>query len=117
MAYCLLGLFNISMPLLYGEGTKAFRRFQEKIIKTSNDTSIFAWTNAAEDVSAPTSQSILAISPIFFADSGKVTRRFGPDVELKPYAVTNNGLEMNVNCIGFPDLNGFGLTANTFGRH
>ncbi|KAE9371714.1 HET-domain-containing protein, partial [Stipitochalara longipes BDJ] len=25
-AYCLLGLFDVNMPLLYGEGTKAFRR-------------------------------------------------------------------------------------------
>ncbi|KAJ2999063.1 hypothetical protein NUW58_g122 [Xylaria curta] len=42
-AYCLLGIFNISMPILYGEGTKAFTRFQEEIIKTSNDLSIFAF--------------------------------------------------------------------------
>ncbi|KAK6223783.1 vegetative incompatibility protein HET-E-1 [Colletotrichum tabaci] len=32
-AYCLLGLFGISMPLLYGEGSKAFARPQEEIIK------------------------------------------------------------------------------------
>ncbi|CAG8975659.1 hypothetical protein HYALB_00012317 [Hymenoscyphus albidus] len=34
MAYCLLGLFDISMPLLYGEGgQKAFIRLQEEILK------------------------------------------------------------------------------------
>ncbi|KAI1740256.1 heterokaryon incompatibility protein-domain-containing protein [Xylaria scruposa] len=43
VAYCLLGLFKINMPLLYGEGDRAFRRLQEEIIKTSNDLSIFAW--------------------------------------------------------------------------
>ncbi|EQB43426.1 hypothetical protein CGLO_17918 [Colletotrichum gloeosporioides Cg-14] len=43
MAYCLLGLFNINMPLLYGEGNDAFRRLQEEIIKVSTDQSLFAW--------------------------------------------------------------------------
>ncbi|PIL29023.1 hypothetical protein GSI_09071 [Ganoderma sinense ZZ0214-1] len=42
-AYCLLGIFGISMPTLYGEGQKAFRRLQEEIMKQSVDTSIFAW--------------------------------------------------------------------------
>ncbi|KAL8376059.1 hypothetical protein RB595_007259 [Gaeumannomyces hyphopodioides] len=41
MAYCLLGIFDIHMPLLYGEGEKAFQRLQEAILKRSNDTSIF----------------------------------------------------------------------------
>ncbi|KAF2113731.1 hypothetical protein BDV96DRAFT_461546, partial [Lophiotrema nucula] len=43
MAYCLLGLFNINMPLLYGEGEKAFIRLQEEIIKETTDLSLFAW--------------------------------------------------------------------------
>ncbi|KAK0749003.1 hypothetical protein B0T18DRAFT_388685 [Schizothecium vesticola] len=44
MAYCLLGIFDINMPLLYGEGHRAFRRLQDEILKTSTDDSIFAWT-------------------------------------------------------------------------
>jgi hypothetical protein len=43
LAYCLLGIFDISMPLLYGEGDKAFFRLQEEIMKTSGDQSLFAW--------------------------------------------------------------------------
>ncbi|KAF2098426.1 hypothetical protein NA57DRAFT_65911 [Rhizodiscina lignyota] len=43
MAYCLLGLFDVSMPLLYGEGEGAFIRLQEEIMKSSVDQSIFAW--------------------------------------------------------------------------
>ncbi|KAH8893429.1 HET-domain-containing protein [Thozetella sp. PMI_491] len=42
-AYSLLGLCDVTMPLLYGEGEKAFQRLQEEIIKQSNDQSIFAW--------------------------------------------------------------------------
>jgi hypothetical protein len=44
MAYSLLGLFGVHMPLLYGEGAhRAFRRLQLEIIKKSDDESIFAW--------------------------------------------------------------------------
>lgn len=32
MAYCMLGLFDVNMPLLYGEGEKAFMRLQLGII-------------------------------------------------------------------------------------
>lgn len=44
-AYCLLGIFGINMPLLYGElEPAAFKRLQLEILKESDDTSIFAWT-------------------------------------------------------------------------
>ncbi len=44
IAYCLLGLFSLNLNLIYGEGSKAFIRLQEEIIKVSDDHSIFAWT-------------------------------------------------------------------------
>ncbi|KAL1894883.1 hypothetical protein Sste5346_005570 [Sporothrix stenoceras] len=43
MAYCMLGIFGISMPVLYGEGDGAFLRLQEEILKTVDDQSLFAW--------------------------------------------------------------------------
>jgi hypothetical protein len=43
MAYCLLGLFDVHMPLLYGEGLAAFQRLQEHIIRTTDDDSLFLW--------------------------------------------------------------------------
>ncbi|KAI2464777.1 heterokaryon incompatibility protein-domain-containing protein [Annulohypoxylon bovei var. microspora] len=47
IAYSLLGIFDINMPLIYGEGKKAFRRLQEEIIKIRfDDHSIFAWGTA-----------------------------------------------------------------------
>ncbi|KAF2728258.1 hypothetical protein EJ04DRAFT_504366, partial [Polyplosphaeria fusca] len=45
IAYCLLGLFNVSLPLMYGEGHRAFYRLQEAIMTQSNDHSLFAWTD------------------------------------------------------------------------
>ncbi|THU76260.1 hypothetical protein K435DRAFT_611303, partial [Dendrothele bispora CBS 962.96] len=44
MAYCLMGLFGVNMPPIYGEGgARAFMRLQQEIIKYSDDRSIFAW--------------------------------------------------------------------------
>jgi hypothetical protein len=42
-AYCLLGIFEVNMPLLYGEGDRAFLRLQEEIMKVHGDLSLFAW--------------------------------------------------------------------------
>jgi hypothetical protein len=42
-AYSLMGLFNVFMPMLYGEGSRAFTRLQEEIMKQSEDYTIFAW--------------------------------------------------------------------------
>ena len=42
-AYSLLGIFDINMPTLYGEGDRAFRRLQEEIMQRVPDQSLFAW--------------------------------------------------------------------------
>jgi len=44
MAYCLMGLFDINMPMLYGEGgSKAFLRLQEAVYKSWADDTLFLW--------------------------------------------------------------------------
>src|SRR5579871_6642511 len=43
LAYCLMGIFGVNMPMLYGEGERAFIRLQEEIMKVSDDHSLFAW--------------------------------------------------------------------------
>jgi hypothetical protein len=43
LAYCLMGLFGVNMPILYSEGDRAFIRLQEEIMRISDDDSIFAW--------------------------------------------------------------------------
>ncbi|KAI5920918.1 heterokaryon incompatibility protein-domain-containing protein [Camillea tinctor] len=48
-AYSLMGIFDAHMPLLYGEGDKAFMRLQEEIIRRSDDHSIFAWEYTEND--------------------------------------------------------------------
>ncbi|KAI5987984.1 heterokaryon incompatibility protein-domain-containing protein [Pisolithus orientalis] len=60
-AYSLMGLFRVNMPMLYGEGEKAFQRLQLEIIRTSNDHSIFAWNPLR-----PRTGSVLADDPSDF---------------------------------------------------
>ncbi|KAK3620652.1 hypothetical protein LTR22_025507 [Elasticomyces elasticus] len=88
MAYCLLGLFNVNMSMLYGEGQKAFMRLQQEIISRSDDESIFAW-RSNEPV-----WGMLASSPQAFGDSGTIVNiQLSPEERL-PYRMTNKGLQI-----------------------
>ncbi|KAF7950927.1 uncharacterized protein EAE97_002479 [Botrytis byssoidea] len=63
MAYCLMGLFNIHMLPMYGEGSEnAFLRLQQEILKRNSDQTLFLWTAAHE----PYNQGLLATSPSAF---------------------------------------------------
>ena len=42
-AYSLLGIFDVKMVAIYGEGRRAFGRLQEEIMKTSTDHTLFVW--------------------------------------------------------------------------
>ena len=64
-AYSLMGLLDVNMPMLYGEGKKAFQRLQLEIIRSSNDRSIFAWGFRSSNVRIG---SILADDPSDFRD-------------------------------------------------
>ncbi|KAF6795909.1 het domain protein [Colletotrichum musicola] len=41
-AYSLFGIFDVNLPLIYGEGHKAFLRLQEAILQNSTDLSLFS---------------------------------------------------------------------------
>ncbi|KAF2650083.1 HET-domain-containing protein [Lophiostoma macrostomum CBS 122681] len=71
-AYCLLGIFGIHMPMLYGEGRKAFIRLQEEIMKSNADDSLFAWTSLTLEPSSFC--GLLAASPSNFKSSGNISR-------------------------------------------
>lgn len=89
-AYSLMGLFNIHMPVLYGEGeTRAFRRLQEEIIRTSFDQSIFVWRGDYQG------SGLLARSPSDFAN---IPRLFlWAPVIVAPFTMTNVGLSLRIN--------------------
>ena len=49
IAYSLLGIFNVAMPIIYGEGTRAVGRLLEHVLTGSGDATILAWTGTAGD--------------------------------------------------------------------
>ena len=70
-AYSLMGLLDVNMPMLYGEGKKAFQRLQIEISRTSNDQSIFAWGHNTEFLTNSfigRTSNVLADDPSFFQD-------------------------------------------------
>ncbi|EKJ76898.1 hypothetical protein FPSE_02896 [Fusarium pseudograminearum CS3096] len=77
MAYCLLGIFNISMPMIYGEGAKAFERLQSKILVQTTDDSILAWGTFDTDLSGQSTKISQAVSAGAFASSPKDFARCG----------------------------------------
>ncbi|KAE9994460.1 hypothetical protein EG327_010086 [Venturia inaequalis] len=97
IAYCLLGIFGVNMPLLYGEGMRAFTRLQEEIMKDSADHSLFAWTAFDRTHNALNQDGMrgpLAVSPMEFRDARHVVPY--PDLlGNAPYAMTNQGLRID----------------------
>lgn len=92
IAYCLLGIFNVNMPLLYGEGDKAFLRLQETILQQNADDSLFAWqSERTEGIEIP--RGLLAFFPREFAESGDIISR-PRGYSDPPCRLTNRGVEL-----------------------
>ncbi|KAI4863278.1 HET-domain-containing protein [Hypoxylon rubiginosum] len=108
-AYCLMGIFSVNMPMLYGEGAeKAFVRLQEEIMKESDDQSLFAWVTSTSPPDAI--HGLLATSPSFFLHSNNIMPY--QDWEPRaPYAVTNRGLGIDLHLTACDDGGGIYLAA------
>jgi hypothetical protein len=105
VAYCLLGLFGVHMPLLYGEGTKAFTRLQEELVRSSSPTSLMAWgaqskvcIEANADLECPFPENH-TVRPVF-AEGPEYFKRL-PHIEhlnsftgVGRWAQTNRGTEL-----------------------
>ncbi|OHE92115.1 hypothetical protein CORC01_12570 [Colletotrichum orchidophilum] len=99
-AYCLMGLFKVNMPLLYGEGDRAFTRLQEEILKETDDQSLFLWGMPA-DVRPDSDDlfGLLANSPSSFSMVDFDYVRPLPPSESQdstPTSVTNQGLRTSI---------------------
>ncbi|TFK91991.1 HET-domain-containing protein [Polyporus arcularius HHB13444] len=80
-AYSLMGLFGVHMATIYGEGTRAFRRLQEEILKHTSDQTLFMWGNVLPMKATPFRERfsfdnfhddshLFAPSPASFRNSG-----------------------------------------------
>ena len=64
-----MGLLDVNMPMLYGEGKKASHHLQLEVICALNDQSIFAWSCNSADARTG---SILTDDPSEFHDCGEM---------------------------------------------
>ena len=85
IAYSLLGIFNISMPIAYGEGNMAFRRLLEVIAQHSQDLTFFAWAGWCSNYSLA-----LPSSPSSFGT--RVTALGGGD---RSFTIQKFGVQVN----------------------
>jgi hypothetical protein len=95
IAYSLLGLFGVNMPMLYGEGERAFIRLQEEIMKHSDDQSLFAWKSTRNVY-----RGLLAKSPSDFGDCCNIVTSRSKWNRV-PYSVTNMGLSIQLPMIAW----------------
>ena len=118
VAYCLLGIFDVNMPLLYGEEEKAFIRLQFEIIKSNADLSILAWKAPAkvpgrgETVAGRVARwskskedervycGVLADTPMSFASCGSF--KSGLAIGPREFAVTNYGIKTKIQVLSDP---------------
>jgi hypothetical protein len=92
-----MGIFGVNMPLLYGEGKKAFKRLQQEIIKGDGDQSIFAWVYNQRLEVQPDPLGMLAQSPQDFAHCREIKQWYESFRQKDiPYHMTNIGLQISV---------------------
>lgn len=87
IAYCLLGIFDINMPLLYGEGGKAFLRLQEVFLGKNADLSLLRWEAPRE---YPRFSGAFAPSPSFFLGFDPTYQ----NIAVEDLSVTNRGIRI-----------------------
>lgn len=95
-AYSLFGILDVNMPLLYGEGRKAFLRLQEEIIRQSTDQSIFAWDSPPGFIESR--ELLLAPSPACFLNGSRIRRRRRASGQ-SSFTISNKGLEITLPII------------------
>ncbi|GJC78223.1 vegetative incompatibility protein HET-E-1 [Colletotrichum liriopes] len=96
-AYSLFGIFDVNLPLIYGEGSKAFARLQEAILQNSTDLSIFAWDSKEND---QLYTGLLARSPSDFVDCSGVRTCPNRIYEmLSDIHMTNKGISLTAGCM------------------
>ncbi|KAK5163436.1 uncharacterized protein LTR77_010618 [Saxophila tyrrhenica] len=95
MSYCLLGMFGVSIPLLYGEGgTRAFLRLQLELMRYSDDESLFAWSVSQAGIW----NGLLAPSPAAFSSANGLSIEVESSSDFRqPYAMTNKDIEMTLD--------------------
>ena len=100
IAYSLIGIFDVNMALLYGEGTRAFVRLQHEIIRRTEDTSFLLWEHEGQGT------SLLASEPADFRKAKGLQLQTTMDHPV--LTIMNIGLEIEAQAIRY-NLHVYGL--------
>ncbi|RBR24521.1 uncharacterized protein FIESC28_02717 [Fusarium coffeatum] len=95
-AYSLLGLFDISMPLVYGEGYEAFTRLLGQIIQKYADQSFFASLLHYADFLPRSPVEFCHSQTVVISTSPQPQRHYQPPDHSYPFNMTNTGLQITV---------------------
>ena len=106
-AYCLMGIFDINMPVIYGEGRRALHRLQGEILRHYFDYTLFTWGPChampavffnsrmnpnyiirRRTTTGGSSDNVLAMSPSQFSSPDTVTHAVR---DLAPYTIEELG--------------------------
>ncbi|KAF1995521.1 HET domain-containing protein [Amniculicola lignicola CBS 123094] len=96
IAYCLLGLLGVNMPLIYGEGSRAFERLQQEFMRTSTDHSLFSWVGPGIE------RGPFAQSPEEFLHCKDISIRESHSLD---FSLTNRGLRIDLPLMRLQDGN------------
>ncbi|EAQ90321.1 hypothetical protein CHGG_02256 [Chaetomium globosum CBS 148.51] len=96
VAYCLLGIFDVNLSLIYGEGIKAFARLQAAILQSTPDLSIFAWVDYS--ITRREYAGILANGPAQFAHCKEMGAAVG-DLAHANFTMTTRGIQTDASLI------------------
>jgi hypothetical protein len=91
-AYSLLGIFDINMGMLYGEGPRAFIRLQEQILSQGADTSLFLWSDLQ---TTQKFTGLLAPSPACFREMRTIIAE--PTFTQREVYMTNRGIRLKLS--------------------
>ncbi|KAH8819869.1 heterokaryon incompatibility protein-domain-containing protein [Xylogone sp. PMI_703] len=114
IAYCLLGIFGVMMPMIYGEGNHAFTRLQREIIRNVRDDSIFAWGLGPAELGPIGSRNIIsagmfAASPTDFVNCGHIVSQKCGTRSTSTFTVDGGCVRINLSLYTNPDGELFGL--------
>jgi len=111
IAYSLFGIFEANLPLVYGEGPRAFLRLQEEILKQTDDHTLFAWRASPSSQIQNPVRGLFASSPNEFRNflhrpyapllgqselgmQDNLVRVWDPKTPRNPIITTNKGIQI-----------------------
>ncbi|OJA15680.1 hypothetical protein AZE42_08810 [Rhizopogon vesiculosus] len=105
IAYCLIGIFDVSLMISYGEGNRAFFRLMEEILKRYDKWDIFLWSGRCSRYNAalpyaphcyPVGYKEMHVKPREDVATEEERNNANCDVGDRLFALTNHGLQIKV---------------------